>query len=196
MPIHPSSAPRGGPGLLLFAGAGLTLAELTAARLDGDVVELGEAYLPADAAETPTLRARSLAPLVTPDVALIHASAAWVHGALAEPPARHSLQRAVPWRLHQRWGRRFVYRDARIPAEDVVSIGGVGVATVERTIADLLRRAEPGDRELAASLARGHPAAVTASLAWVDGHRSRAGTRAARETLRAWRRGDQDEVTR
>ena len=35
----------------------LSLAELTAARLDGHLVELGEAYIPADAVETLGLRA-------------------------------------------------------------------------------------------------------------------------------------------
>ena len=37
---------------LYFADDRLSLAELSAAWLDGDLVELGEAYIPADAVET------------------------------------------------------------------------------------------------------------------------------------------------
>ena len=37
---------------LYFAGDRLSLAELACARLDGDVVEIGDAYMPADAVET------------------------------------------------------------------------------------------------------------------------------------------------
>lgn len=172
--------------LLLFAGDRLTLAELCAARLDGDVVELGEAFLPADAVESPALRARSLAPLLTPAVAVTHSSAAWVHGALAEAPARHTLQRAVAARPHHRWDRRFAYRDVRLPAEDVRDVGGVAVTTPARTLVDLARRDAPGDRDAARSLVRLHPSALAEALAWADRHRAHAGVAAARSRLVAW----------
>ena len=45
---------------LYFADERLSPAELSAARLDGHLVELGEAYIPADAVETRGLRAGSL----------------------------------------------------------------------------------------------------------------------------------------
>ena len=43
--------------------------------------------------------ARSRA-LLGETLAATHLSAAWIHGALDEPPARHTVQRAVPRRLH------------------------------------------------------------------------------------------------
>ena len=81
---------------LYFADDRLSLAELSAACLDGDLVELGEAYIPADAVETRGLRAGSLRELLGDSLAATHLSAAWIHGALGEPPVRHTVQRAVP----------------------------------------------------------------------------------------------------
>jgi hypothetical protein len=49
---------------LYFAGERLTACELSAARLDGDVVDVGEAFMPADAVETRELRAASLRSLL------------------------------------------------------------------------------------------------------------------------------------
>ena len=87
---------------LYFADDRLSTAELSAACLDGDLVELGDAYIPADAVETQALRAGSLARILGDTLAATHLSAAWIHGALPEPPARHTVQRAVPRRLHRR----------------------------------------------------------------------------------------------
>lgn len=61
---------------LYFAGDRLSTAELTAARLDGDVVEIGEAFMPADAVETRELRAASLRSFVRDTLAVTHESAA------------------------------------------------------------------------------------------------------------------------
>ncbi len=68
---------------LYFPGDRLSRTELSAARLDGHVVEVGEAYMPADAVETRELRAGSARPWLSAALALTHESAAWVHGALA-----------------------------------------------------------------------------------------------------------------
>ena len=71
---------------LYFADDRLSLAELSAACLDGDLVELGEAYIPADAVETRGLRAGSLAGVLGDSLAATHLTAAWIHGALPDPP--------------------------------------------------------------------------------------------------------------
>lgn len=188
MPPAPSS-------LLLFAGDRLTLAELCAARLDGDLVELGEAFLPADAAETAVLRAQSLAPLLTPAVALVLTSAAWVHGAIADPPARHALQRAVPWRPHQRRDRRYLYSDAELEPDDVCLVGGAALTTPTRTAIDLLARGDAGDREAALALCRRHPSILADGLAWLSRHPRRGGVREARRTLREWASDSAAEAT-
>ncbi len=181
--------------LLLFAGERLSLAELTAARLDGDLVELGEGFLAADAPETVILRARSLAPILNPAMALTHSSAAWVHGALAEPPARHRLQRAVPWRPHHRWSRRFLYHDALLDPADVVTVGGALLTSTTRTVVDLLRRSAPGDCGVAQAFLDHDPALAAAAETWAREHPRYAGLQKLRSGLAAWRSA-QDEVTR
>ena len=124
---------------LYFADERLSRAELTAACLDGDLVALGDAYIPADAVETAALRAGSLAETLGDTLAATHLSAAWVHGGLPAPPSRHTVQRGVPRRLHVRPDRRVVYRDLQVPGEDLQLVGGVLVTTPARTLADLAR---------------------------------------------------------
>jgi hypothetical protein len=86
---------------LYFAGDRLSTAELARARLDGDLVEVGEAYMPTDAVETRELRAGSLRPMIPAALALTRRVAAWVHGALAEPPCAPQRPRprgaSTPW---------------------------------------------------------------------------------------------------
>ncbi|WP_256977916.1 SAM-dependent methyltransferase [Microbacterium sp. Yaish 1] len=120
-------------------GDRLSGAELTAARLDGDVVEVGEAFMPADVVESPEIRAASLRPLVAPGLALTHESAAWVHGALPDPPLRHSVQRCTERRRNHVLDHRLHYRDLQLPAHDTVRLGGMPVSSRVRTVCDLLR---------------------------------------------------------
>ncbi|GAA2994508.1 hypothetical protein JOD63_001333 [Microbacterium terrae] len=128
-----------GSPFVYFSGDRLSQAELCAARLDGDVVEVGDAYMPADAVETAAIRAGSLGELTRGILAATHLSAAWIHGALPDPPARHTLQRAVARRIHHVPTRRVVYRDVALAATDVERRGGVLVTTASRTLADLAR---------------------------------------------------------
>ncbi len=188
-----------GSPYLLFAGDSLSSAELSAARLDGHLVEVGEGYMPADAVETAWLRAGSLAPVVGEFLAATHLSAAWVHGALADPPARHTVQRAVARRLHHVIGRRFRYRDPRIDEEDLVRIAGVRVTAAARTLADLARTPDDECRRAAALLAVRDPASVPAALEWFDRHGVVPYKRPAQALLRGIlsdRMPDQEEVTR
>ena len=122
-------------------GETLSLPELAAARLDGDVVELGEAYAPADLVETPALRAASLAPLVEGmrGAAFAGMSAAWIHGAGDAPPELHELQSATGRRLRAPTTRRMLVHDPVLDTADVINLGGVAVTTPERTLIDLLR---------------------------------------------------------
>lgn len=124
---------------LYFADDRLSQAELTAACLDGDLVEVGDAYIPADAVETAALRAGSLARILRDTLAATHLTAAWIHGALPLPPARHTVQRAVDRRLHLTPARWVVYRDLAVPQHDLQLIGGVRVTDPVRTIVDLAR---------------------------------------------------------
>jgi len=168
---------------LYFPGVRLSAAELTAACLDGHLVGLGEGYVPADTVETTALRAASLGSLAGVDLAAVLESAAWIHGARDEPPARHTLQRATERRLHEPIGRRFVYRDPRVPAADLVRIGGVAVTTPERTVADLARKGTPEAVEVLREWAARAPAALPAGVRWIDGSGRVPHKRAARRLL-------------
>ncbi|MBF4560920.1 SAM-dependent methyltransferase [Microbacterium sp. VKM Ac-2870] len=124
---------------LYFPDDRLSRAELSAARLDGDLVEIGEAYMPADAVETRELRAGSLRERISPELAVTRESAAWVHGAIAEPPARHRVQRCSAHRIHQVIDIGLVYRDHALKPGDAEIVSGVAVTTPEKTLGDLVR---------------------------------------------------------
>lgn len=182
---------------LYFPGDRLSSAELSAARLDGDVVELGEAYIPADAVETRALRAGSLGGLLGDTLAATHLSAAWIHGALDEPPARHTVQRAVSRRLHHVVGRRVVYRDPAVPPEDLWIVGGVFVTSPQRTLADLARVPDDEYTDAARRFADVAPDLALDALAWFDDHGPVPHKRPAVAFLRGLvARPRQDEVTR
>ena len=122
-------------------GDRLSLAELTAARLDGDVVGLGEAFAPADLVETAALRAASLTSLIAGmrDAAFAGMSAAWIHGAGDAAPETHELQSASGRRLRAPATRRIIVHDPILDPADMRRLGGIAVTTPERTLIDLLR---------------------------------------------------------
>ncbi|MHC3000289.1 hypothetical protein [Microbacterium sp. HJ5] len=149
---------------LYFVDDRLSLAELSAARLDGDVVELGDAFIPADAVETHALRAGSLTGLLGDTLAATHLTAAWVHGALPEPPAMHTVQRAVARRIHHVPVRHLVYRDLAVDQDDLELVGGVRVTTLLRTLVDLCRVADDDHARAARLLVEGRPALIDAAI--------------------------------
>jgi hypothetical protein len=174
---------------LYFAGDRLSGAELTAARLDGDLFEVGEAYMPADAVETRDLRAASLRRVVGDTRAATHASAAWVHGALSEPPLVHSVQRASDRRARLPIDVRVHVRDLVVPPTDLESIGGVLVTTPVRTVVDIARI---GDDTVLDALLTWRPELLDAALRWLAASGPVHHKRAALSALRA----RQDVVTR
>lgn len=125
------------PAFLYLPGGRLSQAELSAARIDGHVVEVGEAYVPADLIETPDVRASAMAPLVRAGTAASGPTAAWIHGAGDAPPAVHHVKRAVHRRLRPRTSGRLIYHDALLGASDLQLIGGITVSTPQRTLLDL-----------------------------------------------------------
>lgn len=126
------------PAFLYLPGSRLSLSELSAARLDGDVVELGEAYIPADLVEGPALRAGAVATLIPTDTAASGPTAAWIHGAGSAPPVQHHVRRVSERRLRVAVDLRVVFHDGRVAASDICMLGDVAVTTPERTMCDLL----------------------------------------------------------
>ncbi|NYE20413.1 type IV toxin-antitoxin system AbiEi family antitoxin [Microbacterium immunditiarum] len=155
---------------LYFADDRLSTAELSAACLDGHLVGLGEAYIPADAVETAALRAGSLREILRDTLAATHVSAAWIHGARHDPPVRHTVQRAVPRRLHHVHGLRLVYRDLAVDPADLLVIGGVLVTTPVRTLADVARVDDSDHLDAARGLAAGHPGLADDAICWLEAH--------------------------
>ncbi|WP_439593311.1 hypothetical protein [Microbacterium sp.] len=172
-----------GSPFLYFADDRLSPAELSAACLDGHLVGLGDAYLPADAVETAALRAGSLRGILGETLAATHLSAAWIHGALAEPPARHTVQRAVTRRVHAPLAPRIVYRDPAVDHADLVRIGGVAVTSAVRTLADLARVADAAHDRAAALLAAEVDGLALRAVAWLDDRASLPHKRRARQRL-------------
>jgi hypothetical protein len=181
---------------LYFVDDRLSLAELSAACLDGDLVELGDAFIPADAVETRGLRAGSLTALLGDTLAASHLSAAWVHGALAAPPSRHTVQRAVTRRVHNLPLRHVVYRDLRVDQADLVRLGGVWVTSAVRTLVDLARVGDPPHTRAAALMSAVTPGLIEDAIARLDAG-SLPYKHAALALLRGVGRGPaQEDVTR
>lgn len=117
------------PILFYCPGDRLSLPELSAARLDGDVVEVGEGFMPCDTVEGVGARALSLSPLIPAGTAASGLSAAWVHGAGDAPPGVHHVTRISPSRPRISASSRVVHHERLLTADDVQSIGGVWVQT-------------------------------------------------------------------
>lgn len=173
------------PAFLYLPGDRLTIPELSAARIDGHVVDLGEGYIPADLIESPGARAAAIATIVPIDTAASGPSAAWIHGAGDSPPARHHVRRAVTHRIRPVLAPRVILHDTALPRAHVVMIGGVPVMTAERTMVDLalgLHRDESLRRWMLL-LAHAEPSLVPAALLALDAMIRVPGKRAGRGAL-------------
>ncbi|MFI8631985.1 SAM-dependent methyltransferase [Microbacterium sp. NPDC077663] len=179
---------------LYFSGDRLSTAELTAARLDGDLVEIGEAYMPADAVETRELRAASFRGVTGLHRAVTHASAAWVHGAIPDPPLIHTLQRAARTRAAFPVDARIRFRDVELPASDLQMISGVAVTTPVRTLVDLVRDvvAEGASSCLVDDVLAWRPELLDEAVTWIR----EAGPVHHKRAAAAELRRRQEEVTR
>jgi hypothetical protein len=125
--------------------ADLPIAELCAARIDGDLTALHGAYVPLDEPDLPELRATALAVGLDRSLILDRRSAAWVHGAAAAPPRVPQLCRSSGKRGTIRPGAPPV-RELVIAVDELVEVAGVPCTSRARTAYDLLRDPdEPGD---------------------------------------------------
>lgn len=125
------------PAFLYVPGEQLSQPELSAARIDGHVIEVGDAYVPADLIEGADVRASSIAPLVRQGTAASGPTAAWIHGAGDTAPSVHHVRRCVDRRLRPVTSSRLVFHDTLLPASDVSVIGGIAVSLPVRTMVDL-----------------------------------------------------------
>jgi hypothetical protein len=125
----------------------LPLAELCAARLDGELYALDSCFCPIDEREFPALRANTIAAQWPFRLIAEQRSAAWVHGVTDFPPKRHDLcadisARARPTNVH-----RANVREVVIDASEITRIGHLDVTTPLRTMLDLARVSTTFDDE-------------------------------------------------
>ncbi|MDQ1173791.1 hypothetical protein QE430_002098 [Microbacterium testaceum] len=155
---------------LFFPGERLSIAELTAACLDGILVPLGAGYIPADAVETPWMRARSIAPLVGERWAAIRTSAAWIHGGVLTEPYRHHVQRVAATRARAAHDARVVSHEVRLAAADVRQVAGVSVTSPVRTLVDLARSDDETERRAARAWGADDPGTRDEAVEWLARH--------------------------
>lgn len=176
----------------VLSDSDLPAAELWAARMDGELFRLGDCFAPIDEVEQPGHRARAaysaLSGLTTHRERVIaeQRSAAWIWGALAEPPSRHQFCVATESRTGRDLPRLVSIREVVIADRDVVTLGEFKVTTALRTIVDLARFSGTFDVEDArtVSILMGR-SGVTADMCLdeMDRRRNLPGKRRARERL-------------
>lgn len=173
------------PAFLYLPGDRLAVPELSAARLDGHLIELGEGYIPADLVEGPSMRAAAIAGLIPADTAASGPTAAWIHGAGDTSPAQHHVRRAVVRRIRPHLPARVILHDTALPESDLVWIGGIPVMTPVRTMVDLslgLHR-DPSLRRWMVLLAEVDAGLVAGAIGVLDDLTRVPGTRAGRGAL-------------
>ncbi|MDJ0325094.1 hypothetical protein QMG61_15115 [Cryobacterium sp. PH31-AA6] len=116
----------------------LPVAELSSARLDGEVFGLGDFWCPVDEIDDEARRAQAAALLVPPRAIAERLTAAWIYG-LAPEPGRHQFCVHVAARMHLEPSPRFRVREVTCTAEDTLTVGGRRVTTPLRTLVDLAR---------------------------------------------------------
>ncbi|HEU5223682.1 MAG TPA: hypothetical protein VFU07_08405 [Candidatus Lumbricidophila sp.] len=129
----------------------LSVAELSAVRIDGDLRVCAGAFVPLDEPDLPGTRAlsvRSIAP--AGPLVVEHLSAAWVHGLVSRPPALARFAVSITERGRFKPPLPFHLREVVIDESEVCAIAGVPVTSPERTCIDLLRDDERADVEVVA----------------------------------------------
>jgi len=124
---------------VVLAGGDLPLAELHAARLDGEVYPLDDCFSPVDALERTTSRALVIRSSWDTRFIAEQRSAAWVWGAQPSPPRPHELCTGIQTRVRQPPPYEATVREVVVDEHDLTRVAGVWVTTPLRTVTDLAR---------------------------------------------------------
>jgi len=138
----------------VLTASDLPLAELCAARLDGELLRLGDCFTPVDQPHDRFTRASSIARELPDRLIAERLSAAWIWGALPYPPPRHELCASLGARARASNPRRVIVREVAISADEITVIADQRVTSPVRTLVDLARFATEIDGEVLRSLAR------------------------------------------
>jgi hypothetical protein len=173
---------------LVLSRFDLPEAELHAARLDGELFAIDECFGPVDLAPQASLRAASLAAILPGRLIAEQRTAAWVLGALLDPPAQHQLCADTAARYRFAGAARFTVREVVLDPDDTTLLAGLRVTTPLRTAIDLARfcaEFASADRDIVAGLARIGGFDLTAAIAGLERRRHLPGKVRAAERLRA-----------
>jgi hypothetical protein len=130
--------------------ADLPIAELCAARMDGQVIVVDECFSPVDQPVGPSERAAALRAIAGSRAVAHGRSALWVHGLSDDPPAVHTVWVARQDRGTVRRTRRLLVRETRFLDGDLARIGRNLVVSPVRMVFDLVRDEVFGPAEAAA----------------------------------------------
>lgn len=155
----------------VLAETDINSVELQAARLDGEVYQLADAYCLVGELEAPQHRARAVLGTRSPRLIAELGTAAWIWGAAVRLPR---LEFAVTPDSRARFPprHRIAVREIVYEPGDVTELGGVRMTTPLRTILDLVRVEHDFDPAMTARLAaigELHPDDCLAALESRDG---------------------------
>jgi hypothetical protein len=134
----------------------LPLAELCAARLDGELVAVDESFVAIDTAVVASVRATAVARDWSPRLIAEQTTAAWIWGAASSPPARHQLCASLERRARPPTPARCVLREVVIDDDEILLAAGVPVTAPLRTLVDIARfspRFDAAERDIVFNLA-------------------------------------------
>ena len=117
----------------------LPLAELCAARLDGELFAIDHGWAPVDEPDLPAFRAMVVSLRAPRSLIIERMSAAWVHGALDAPPTVAQFCVPLDARIAVIDRPQTVVREVRIDGDDIVRFGDLRCTSPVRTAFDLLR---------------------------------------------------------
>ncbi|MBM7830390.1 hypothetical protein JOE59_001095 [Agromyces cerinus] len=126
----------------------LSIAELCAARIDGELMLVDEAWAPVDEPDLPSLRAAAVALRAPRTLVIERRSAAWVHGALPAPPALAQFCVPRTARVAVVSAPRLVVREVAIEPDEIIEYRRARCTTPVRTGFDLLRDPAESDVEV------------------------------------------------
>ncbi|MHA7986568.1 type IV toxin-antitoxin system AbiEi family antitoxin [Rathayibacter sp. CAU 1779] len=170
-----------GPGVL-------PLAELCAARLDGELFAIDERFAPVDEPDGVWLRAAALRALVGGRFIAELDSALWVHGLHPSPPPMHTMCVTRADRIKFAPSPRVAVREIAHAPGDLEVIAGLRVTTTSRVLFDLAFMEGRDASAEAMRLLAAHPELMSACLGRVADSPKVPGKTAAMARLIEWKR--------
>ena len=130
--------------LLLLGGREFSVAELTAARLDGELLAVGDGFAPVGAPVDSRHRAAALLADVPPGYTVVGRSAAWLHGAGGRCPVPVEIGGSGPAARWERPYRSVRTMRIRLDQRLRILVGGLELSTLSPigTAIDLARIGE------------------------------------------------------